>query len=448
MSSGNEEQKTNQNYMGELLKGVQLTAKDGSSVDVSALSEFEVVGFYFSAHWCPPCRRFTPMLAKFYEAMKKKSPKKFEIVFISSDRDEKAFNEYYDESHPWLRPSFKWTGENKRRVNEAVSGGNGIPSLCLVDPKTGELVCKKGVQQVYEDSEGASFPWRPRTFWEVMEDGPDFMTKEKDGKKTMSAATLKSDFDYTMCYFSAHWCPPCRGFTPKFAKWYTDNVAKMPAGKTFETVFFSSDQDEAAFTEYYAEMPWKACPFGDKRTNELKALFDVNGIPFVAVINNATGKIAEPRGMGGRAGVSSDPNAERFPWPKVAAGVLSDNISPINRRPMCIAFGAKADDAQRAKCMEVFVDIATPVLAKAREADKDMEMEFNVEDGSAPEGMMNQIKRLFKLEDNHVLMITDLPNECFYKHPTVTDFADITKECVAQFVQDYKDGKLTKVSLE
>lgn len=306
--------KASTDYLGELLKGVELTAKDGSKVALSSLSEYETVGFYFSAHWCPPCRRFTPMLAKFYEAMKKKSPKKFEIVFLSSDRDEKAFNEYYDESHPWLRPTYEWTQANKSRVNSAVQGGNGIPSLCLVNPKTGDLVCKKGVQQVYEDAEGANFPWVPRSFWEIMQDGPDFITK--DG--TISAADLKSGTDYTMCYFSAHWCPPCKGFTPKFAEWYKNNQSKMPAGKTFETVFFSSDRDTKAFTEYYAEMPWKACPHGDKRVNELKGIFDVDGIPFVAVVNNATGKIAEPRGLGGRSGVTSDPNAERFPWPKQA----------------------------------------------------------------------------------------------------------------------------------
>ena len=32
----------------------------------SALEAKKVVAFYFSAHWCPPCRNFTPILGDFY----------------------------------------------------------------------------------------------------------------------------------------------------------------------------------------------------------------------------------------------------------------------------------------------------------------------------------------------------------------------------------------------
>ena len=62
-------------------------------------------------------------------------------------------------------------------------------------------------------------------------------------------------------YFSAHWCGPCRGFTPQLAQYYKAIKAKHPR---FEIVFASSDRDDASFQEYYSEMPWLALPYADR----------------------------------------------------------------------------------------------------------------------------------------------------------------------------------------
>merc|ERR1712137_733089 len=75
--------------------------------------------------------------------------------------------------------------------------------------------------------------------------------------KTVEALNGKTN---VMIYFSAHWCPPCRGFTPTLAAAYK----KGAQGKNVEVVFVSSDRDEAGFGEYYGEMPWLALPFSDK----------------------------------------------------------------------------------------------------------------------------------------------------------------------------------------
>jgi thiol-disulfide isomerase/thioredoxin len=45
---------------------------------------------------CPPCRGFTPKLAEIYKAYQAKGLA-FEILFVSSDRDESAFGEYFGE---------------------------------------------------------------------------------------------------------------------------------------------------------------------------------------------------------------------------------------------------------------------------------------------------------------------------------------------------------------
>lgn len=76
----------------------------------------------------------------------------------------------------------------------------------------------------------------------------------------MATDLALADCDAVGLYFSAHWCGPCRGFTPKLVETY--NTMK-DAGKKFEIVFASSDRDEAAFDEYFGEMPWLALPYDD-----------------------------------------------------------------------------------------------------------------------------------------------------------------------------------------
>lgn len=57
---------------------------------------------------------------------------------------------------------------------------------------------------------------------------------------------------FTFCKFLAHWCPPCRGFTPQLVDFYN----KYREEKNFEIIFVSLDNDDRQFQEYYDQMPW------------------------------------------------------------------------------------------------------------------------------------------------------------------------------------------------
>ena len=65
-------------------------------------------------------------------------------------------------------------------------------------------------------------------------------------------------------YFSAHWCPPCRGFTPKLVEWFANFKARHAKKDQLELVFVSSDRDQASFDEYHHEMNFHALPFADR----------------------------------------------------------------------------------------------------------------------------------------------------------------------------------------
>ncbi|KAL4228826.1 hypothetical protein ACF0H5_011866 [Mactra antiquata] len=84
--------------------------KDGEKVEVKEICKDKVaIGIYFSAHWCPPCRGFTPVLAEFYKA----NTDKFVCIFVSSDRDDASFKEYFNEM-PWYALPFEERGAKKK----------------------------------------------------------------------------------------------------------------------------------------------------------------------------------------------------------------------------------------------------------------------------------------------------------------------------------------------
>ena len=107
------------------------------------------------------------------------------------------------------------------------------------------------------------------------------LVQTKDGKAEPFKAGEKPKF--TAIYFSAHWCPPCRAFTPKLVDWYKEFKSKHP---NFELVFASSDKDEAAMLDYMKEtnMPWPAVKFGEKKAAGLDK-YAAGGIPYLVLID-------------------------------------------------------------------------------------------------------------------------------------------------------------------
>ncbi len=85
---------------------------------------------YFSAGWCGPCRKFTPRLRDFYNQTKS-SHDRYEIIFVSSDRNERDMQAYMKEAAmPW--PALRFS--DKSATTELTQhAGNGIPCLVLLD---------------------------------------------------------------------------------------------------------------------------------------------------------------------------------------------------------------------------------------------------------------------------------------------------------------------------
>lgn len=86
------------------LKGRLQVLRDKKFInfDPGARSEPRFYLVYFGAHWCGPCRRFSPQLLTAYQALKENYGDDLELIFVSSDRDSTEQRKYAVEvGMPW-----------------------------------------------------------------------------------------------------------------------------------------------------------------------------------------------------------------------------------------------------------------------------------------------------------------------------------------------------------
>lgn len=114
----------------DLFEGTVVNSQRAST-DASPLLETDYLLLYFSAHWCPPCKAFTPNFVDFYNT--RGGNKRFQAVLISSDKSEEKMFAYMSETQmPW--PAVRFDSASAKILKETYSG-DGIPRLVLLDPQ-------------------------------------------------------------------------------------------------------------------------------------------------------------------------------------------------------------------------------------------------------------------------------------------------------------------------
>jgi len=377
---------------------------------------------YFSAHWCGPCRQFTPALVKKYPDMKN-DDSKFTIIFNSWDRDQTSFDNYFGEM-PWCAIPFEYKDALNNVSSDVLKKPRGIPSLYLFNK--GKLYQESGREAV---TDGRDFPYVDPSFEAVL----DAVVDEKYEK--VEKSKLKS-YDYLLFYFSAHWCGPCRGFTPKLASVYKNMVAKMGDEKNFEIIFVSSDRDLEAWKGYFKDMPWVALNKGHKAYGSFKSLlskmFGVAGIPQLSVMK--MGDQPQIIVKNARGKVDKDPEGAKFPWLTDPLVDIDESLDGIQENPSIVLLMNKQTTADQQKKLASFVE---PHAKKMNEVGCMKRTCFHFTVTGEDTGPAHRIRELSKSGDDDKMLLLDLQEGNIVKVDLPTSADDVNK-----FYEDFKAGKL------
>mmetsp|Transcript_24994 Transcript_24994/g.44302 ORF Transcript_24994/g.44302 Transcript_24994/m.44302 type:complete len:431 (-) Transcript_24994:139-1431(-) len=389
----------------------------------------KIVMIYFSAHWCPPCRRFTPMLMEFYNKLKSTdSNQPFELVFCSLDRSQAEYDEYVSD-FPWHCVPFADTKDLRTKLAMTYKA-QGIPHLVVVDnnPNKRSVITQDGTTEVQMDPLGNNFPWTPQTFDELL-------PKQLITKDGLVDTVSSLDGKYVMLYFSAHWCPPCKMFTPKLCEAYKTLKASSVADK-FELLFVSSDRDEESFQEYYGSMPFWAIPFEEREAKgKISKKYGIRGIPSLLILgpvpNDGGDRPVINASLRGIIEGGNDLVSE-FPFhPKPYADLAGGDADGINDHRSLVVFCENEDDEEQAEIVQMIQKISQEMVDDNAYS-SDMKFFY----ATQPGGMVDAVRKVLKLEnkrDTVVMVLLDIPDNGGYY---LSDETDLSEDKIRQFIKD------------
>ncbi|XP_006652793.3 probable nucleoredoxin 3 [Oryza brachyantha] len=267
-----------------------LLSSGGKEVPLSSINGKRTC-LFFSAHWCRPCRNFTPKLLQIYKKLRN-TGKNIEIIFISLDHDEISFLDHF-KCMPWLALPFN-TGLRQKLFKQFDI--EHIPALIPLSTKIYDgFGIEEDAVKLVEEYGVDAYPFGEKRRHEL--EGMDDARRQggnlqellgcKERNYVISADGIKipiSDLNGKTIglYFGAHWCPPCRTFTKQLREVYNELKTLRPGN--FQVIFISMDRNEEEFQASLTEMPWFSIPYSDITMQELSRIFTIKGIPTLLIL--------------------------------------------------------------------------------------------------------------------------------------------------------------------
>jgi len=382
--------------------------------DTEKVLSNKIVLLYFSASWCAPCQHFTPQLSQTYKALKaKETTEPFEVVFVSMDKNEEQYATYCAKMPFYALPFGMDISSLARRYR-----AQGIPHLVVLDKNDSTIIVEDGVGEVAMDPTGEHFPWRPKALSQIL---PSYYLNTD--KELSPISDLKDNF--IMLYFSAHWCPPCRSFTPKLVKAYTN--LKTNVDSKFELLFVSADNSQDEFDEYFQDMNFGAVPYQDENARSaLTKGLAIRGYPTLLMLSatNDSGErtLINPniRGI-----IETSEYISEFPYFPKHYGDLNHTPSDINEHRCIIVFHESGDDEEH----EGVIDAIK--LASARS--QNVHMYWAIHASEVTKSVRAAVK-LPQISGNATMILLDIPDDGGYY--LYQEESDVTEDVIVEFLQN------------
>ncbi|CAB9519058.1 nucleoredoxin-like [Seminavis robusta] len=382
----------------------------------------KVVVILFSAYWCGPCRRFSPLLKTLYENLRKQPRKEeFEFVYCSMDNYTTEYKHYASTMPWWSLPPQSPVTDRLRTIYKS----EGIPHLCVIDAE-GNLLCGDAVNEAMEDTAGARFPWRcPKAVEEILPD-----TYVKNDQTYHPTAEL--DNKYLMLYFGAGWCPRSTAFTRKVVRAYR---ALKRTRDDFEMLYVSSDRDRRAFKETHSQMPFGAIPFGDRYAkNKLAHFLGIRGIPALLIFG------PRPPGGGNRPLINANirevfergDHMREFPYHPNSYGDINRVTADIQQHRFVIVFHEAGDDYDQDEIREALQEASK--IYNESGTGKPIKFCWAFSFSGLCESLRS-VLRLGMPKDAPAMILLDIPDSgAFYVCPE-SHSTDITADCILNFMK-------------
>ncbi|KAK3879000.1 hypothetical protein Pcinc_016407 [Petrolisthes cinctipes] len=305
----------------------------------------------------------------------------------------------------------------------------GIPTLVLLESRSGRVITRAGCDMLTSDPEALHFPWRPRPVGDIL---ANTRLVDPQGQDIPSDAIMNS---YKGLYFSAHWCPPCKAFTPQLVAAY-DKFKKKESN--FTMIFISSDRSEESWQTYHSNMPWPSLAWEEKEARgELATTLEVKGIPTLVILGPDNSIITTD----GRSEFSEDPNLERFPWRPQSVQVLAPRHMARLQDTPCLILFTDGETTEVQFGRDVLLPVAEEYLLEHSQ-EGGLTLQFFV---AGEDEVGDSVRDFASLEDVVPLVaILDAAQGAKY---LLEEGVEVSTATVHNFVTRYTNDKLTPLSI-